>query len=144
MQTDVMCIFYLSKNFPNYSSLDYCNTRTISKKVTNILSYKNTFNKYSSKPATSSGHLISTLISENQGGEKLRSVSNFRKISGPAQLNFFQYTWICFSLSTGFFFHICTINLKKNQVTNWKKTQVYWKKFSCAGPEIFLRFWNRP
>ena len=37
-------------------------------------------------------HLFCTLISENQGLEKLGSVSNLRKISGPAKLNFFQYT----------------------------------------------------
>ena len=37
--------------------------------------------------------------------------------------------------------------MKKIQVTNWKKIQVYWKKFRstekkfrCAGPEIFLWF----
>ena len=35
------------------------------------------------------GHLFCTLISENQGLDKLRSVSNLRKISGPAHLNFF-------------------------------------------------------
>ena len=35
------------------------------------------------------GHLICTLIFENQGLEKLRSVSNLRKISGPANLIFF-------------------------------------------------------
>jgi hypothetical protein len=40
-------------------------------------------------------HLICTLISENKGLEKLRSVSNLRKISGPAHL--------FFSLSPGFF-----------------------------------------
>ena len=36
------------------------------------------------------GLLIFTLISENQGLEKLRSVSNLRKISSPANLDFFQ------------------------------------------------------
>ena len=36
------------------------------------------------------GLLICTLISENQGLEKLRSVSNLRKISGPAHLDFCQ------------------------------------------------------
>ena len=36
------------------------------------------------------GHLISTLIAENQGLEKLRSVSNLRKISGSAHLGFFS------------------------------------------------------
>ena len=34
--------------------------------------------------------LICTLISENQGLEKLRSDSNLRKISRPAHLDFFQ------------------------------------------------------
>ena len=34
--------------------------------------------------------LICTLISENQGLEKSRSVSNLRKISGPAHLDFFS------------------------------------------------------
>ena len=33
--------------------------------------------------------LICTLISENQGLEKSRSASNLRKISGPANLDFF-------------------------------------------------------
>jgi hypothetical protein len=37
-----------------------------------------------------SGLLISTLIYENQGLEKLRSVSNLSKISGPAHLNLFS------------------------------------------------------
>ena len=36
------------------------------------------------------GLLICTLISENQGLEKLRSVSNPRTISGPANLDFFS------------------------------------------------------
>ena len=35
------------------------------------------------------GLLICTLISENQGLEKSRSASNLRKISGPANLDFF-------------------------------------------------------
>ena len=35
------------------------------------------------------GLLICTLISENQVLEKLRSVSNLRKISGPGNLDFF-------------------------------------------------------
>ena len=33
--------------------------------------------------------LICTLITENQGLEKSRSASNLRKISGPANLDFF-------------------------------------------------------
>ena len=36
------------------------------------------------------GLLICTLISENQGLEKSRSASNLRKISGPANLDFFS------------------------------------------------------
>ena len=35
------------------------------------------------------GLLICTLISENQGLEKSGSASNLRKISGPANLDFF-------------------------------------------------------
>ena len=49
------------------------------------------------------GLLIYTLISENQGLEKLRSVSNLRKISGPAHLDFFQ---------------VYGTNLKQIQLTN--------------------------
>ena len=64
------------------------------------------------------GLLICTSISENQGLEKLGSVSNLRKISGPAQLNFFfstpefffQFvTWIFFSglrYKSSFFFKV--------------------------------------
>ena len=39
--------------------------------------------------SASVGLLICTLISENQGLEKSRSASNLRKISGPANLDFF-------------------------------------------------------
>ena len=49
-------------------------------------------------------HLICTFISENQGLVKLRSVSNLRKISGPAHLIFFSvHLNFFFSLSPGFF-----------------------------------------
>ena len=51
-----------------------------------------------------SGLLICTLISENQGLEKLRSVSNLRKISGPAHLDFFSVCHLDF-------FQIYGINL---------------------------------
>ena len=77
-----------------------------------------------------SGHLICTLISENQGLDKLRSVS---KISGTAQLNFFSVCHLDF-------FQVYGTNLKKNQLTNWKKFRSTEKKFRCPGPEIFLRF----
>ena len=51
------------------------------------------------------GLLICIFISENQGLEKLRSALNLRKISGPAQLNFFFSTpEFFFSLSPDFFF----------------------------------------
>ena len=46
------------------------------------------FNPISSSDRTF-GLLICTLISENQGLEKLRSDSNLRKILGPANLDFF-------------------------------------------------------
>ena len=50
------------------------------------------------------GLLICTLISENQGLEKLRSVSNLEKKSGPAHLIFFSRPEFFFSLSPEFFF----------------------------------------
>ena len=71
--------------------------------------------------------LICTLISENQGLEKLRSVSNLRKISGHAHLDFF------FSLSPGFF---AGLWYKSSFFSRWRPR----KKFRFAGPEIFLRF----
>ena len=43
-------------------------------------------------------HLFCTLISENQGLEKLRSILNLRKISGPAELNFFSVHLSFFSV----------------------------------------------
>ena len=64
------------------------------------------------------GLLIRTLISENQGLEKSRSTSNLRKISGPANLDFFL------GLHLEKKSQIYTINLKKIQVTNSKKIQV--------------------
>ena len=90
--------------------------------------------------SSSFGHLICTLISENQGLEKLRSISNLRKISGPAHMNFFSVDLSYFSVCHLNSFQIYTINIKKIQVTNWKKIKVYWKKIRSAGTEIFLRF----
>ena len=60
-----------------------------------------------------------TLISENRGLEKLRSVSNLRKFSGPAHLDFFQV----YGINLVFF-------------SRWRPR----KKSRFAGPEIFLRF----
>ena len=73
------------------------------------------------------GLLICTLISENQGLEKLRSVSNLRKISGPAHLYFFSVCHLDF-------FQIYSINLAF--FSRWRPR----KKSRFAGPEIFLRF----
>ena len=73
------------------------------------------------------GLLICTLISENQGLEKLRSVSNLRKISGPAHLDFFSVCHL-------YFFQVYGINLAF--FSRWRPR----KKSRFAGPEIFLRF----
>ena len=54
--------------------------------------------QYSTKVIVYSGLLICALISENQGLEKLRSVSNLRKISGPAHLDFFSVCHLDFFL----------------------------------------------
>ena len=63
--------------------------------------------------------LICTLISEDQGLQKSRSISNLRKISGPANLDFFQ---------------IYVINLAFFLGGDLEKIS------RSAGPEIFLRF----
>ena len=73
------------------------------------------------------GLLICTLISENQGLEKLRSASNLRKISGPANLDFFLGLFLEKKLDL---YH----KPEKNPGDKLKK------KSRCAGPEIFLRF----
>ena len=57
------------------------------------------------------GHLICTFISENQGLEKLRSLSNLRKISGPAHLNFFSVDLNFFPVCQLDFFQVYGINL---------------------------------
>ena len=58
------------------------------------------------------------MISENQGLEKLRSILNLRKISGPAELNFFFSTpEFFFSLSPEFFSDLYH-KPEKIQVTN--------------------------
>ena len=54
--------------------------------------YLNNFHcRFAVVKETMVGLLIWTLISENQGLEKLRSVSNLRKISDPPHLFFFQF-----------------------------------------------------
>ena len=67
------------------------------------------YSKLQWKPClfTAIGLLICTLISENQGLEKLRSVSNPRKISGSANFDFFWVWHLDFfqvySINTAFF-----------------------------------------
>ena len=80
------------------------------------------------KPQFSFSLLICTLISENQGLEKSRSASNLRKISGPANLDFF------FQFVTWIFFQVYGINLAFFLGGDLEK------KFRFAGPEMFLRF----
>ena len=76
------------------------------------------------------GLLICTLISENQGLEKLRSDSNLRKISGPAHRIFF-------SLSPGFFSGV------------WYKSSFFFlggglKKIQVCRTWTFSKVWSRP
>jgi hypothetical protein len=73
------------------------------------------------------GLLICTLISENQGLEISRSASNLRKISGPANLDFFSVCHLDI-------FQIYGINLAFFLGGDLEK------KSRFAGPEIFLRF----
>ena len=102
------------------------------------------FRRFSGIFPTLFSHLFCTLISENQGLEKLRSVSNLRKISGPAQLIFFSVHLSFFSVCHLDFFQVYGINLKNTQVTNWKKTQVCWKKNQVCRTWIYSKVWNRP
>ena len=73
------------------------------------------------------GLLICSLIPENQGLEKLRSVSNLRKMSGPAHLEFFSVCHLDF-------FQVYGIDLAFYLGGDLEK------KSRFAGPEIFLRF----
>ena len=70
--------------------------------------------------------LFCTLISENQGLEKSRSVSDLRKISGPAHLIFFS---VCHLI----FFQVYGINLAFFLGLHLEK------KSRFAGTENFLR-----
>ena len=71
---------------------------------------------------------------------KSRSVSNLRKSSGPPHLIFFPVHLSCFFQFVSWIFSGLWYKSEKNSGDKLKKNQVYWKKFSCAGPEIFLRF----
>ena len=62
------------------------------------------FSMYREASRYTVGHLICALISKNQGLENLRSVSNLRKISGPAHLNFFSVDLNIFQFVNWIFF----------------------------------------
>ena len=89
-------------------------------------------------------HLFCTLISENQGLEKLRSILNIRKISGPAELIFFSVHLIFFSVCHLIFFQIYTINLKKSRWQTEKKLRCTEKKNQVCMTWKFSQVWNRP
>ena len=78
------------------------------------------------------GLLICSLISENQGLVKLGSVSNLRKISGPAHLDFFSGCHLDF-------FQVYGINLAFFLGEDLE-VGLPRSKSRFAGPEIFLRF----
>ena len=67
--------------------------------------------------AYTNGLLICTVISENQGLEKSRSASNLRKISGPANLDFFLGLHL--KKAIGLYY-----KLEKNPSNKLKKIQV--------------------
>ena len=100
-----------------------------------IIFYWGVYKRYRVK--STGGLLICTLISENQGLKKLRSISNLRKISGPAHLIFFSvHLSFFFSLSPGFF-QVYGINLKKIQVTSRDihiecSKQFKWNLYFCV------------
>ena len=74
------------------------------------------------------GLLFCTLISENQGLEKLRSVLNLRKISGPAHLIFFSVDLSFFSVCHLNFFQILYHKHEKNSGDKLKKNSGLLKK----------------
>ena len=75
-------------------------------------------------------HLFCTLISENQGLDKSRSVSNLIKISVPVHLNFFSvHLNFFFSLSPEFFSGLW-YKSEKNPVDKLKKKSGLLKKKS--------------
>jgi hypothetical protein len=67
------------------------------------------------------------LISENQGLEELRSVSNLRKFLDPAHVNFFSVFHLVFF--SGLWY-------KSSFFSKWRPK----KQSRFAGPENFLRF----
>ena len=80
---------------------------------------------YGSSFYVTHSHLFCTLISENQGLDKLRFVSNLRKISVPVHLNFFSVHLNFFSLCHLNFFSGLWYKSEKNPVDKLKKIQVY-------------------
>ena len=86
------------------------------------------------RPMFTLGNLICTLISENQGLDKLRSLSNLRKISVPAHLNFFSV-----HLS---FFSVCHLSFFQNLYHRYEKNSGDKLKENSGLQELkfFLRF----
>ena len=70
-------------------------------------------------------HLICTLLSENQGLEKLRSVSYLRKNSVPPHLNCFSIYLSCFFQFVSWIFSGLWYKSEKNSGDKLKKNQVY-------------------
>ena len=91
-----------------------------------LIKYVTSWNKLTSTISP----LFCTLISENQGLDKSRSVSNLIKISVPVHLIFFSVCHLNF-------FQVYGTNLKKNQLTNWKKFRSTEKKFSVQDLKFF-------
>ena len=83
------------------------------------------------------GHLFCTLISENQGLQKLRSASNLRKISGPAHMNFFSVDLIFFSVCHLNFFHVYGIKSEKKSGDKLKKNSGPLKKSGVQDLKFF-------
>ena len=81
-------------------------------------------------------HLFCALISENQGLEKLRSVSNLRKSSGPAQMNFFSVHLIFFFSVSPEFFSGLWYKSEKNPGDKLKKNSGELRKIQVC------RNWN--
>ena len=83
----------------------------------------------SNSAVTTVSHLFCTLISENQGLDKSRSVSNLIKISVPVHLIFFSGLWY---------------KSEKKSVDKLKKIQVYRKKIQVCRTWNFSKVSNRP
>ena len=85
-------------------------------------------------------HLFCTLSSENQGLEKLRSVSNLRKNSGPAHLDFFSVHLSFFQFVSWIFSGFSCEHLYKPldpQMSHSKTQSLYYSQLKLLVP-LFL------